>query len=64
LLFQDKPVLNDHKQKVARLSLHAQNPVVGYFAFLLLFRGFWAKLAAWLNQKENGHPTQIRPHTA
>jgi len=26
LLLQDNPVLNDHKQKVARLSLHAQNP--------------------------------------
>jgi len=25
--------LNDHKQKVARLSLHVQNPVVGYFDF-------------------------------
>jgi hypothetical protein len=40
LLLQDNPVLNDHKQKVARLSLHGQNPVVGYFDFGLLFPDF------------------------
>jgi len=26
LLLKDNPVLNDYKQKVARLSLYAQNP--------------------------------------
>jgi hypothetical protein len=44
LPFKIVPVLNDYKQKVARLSLHTQNSVVGYFDFLLLLAGFWGKL--------------------